>query len=284
MKLQNHFNEDDIKAFEPENKIGLLATINSEGMPHITLITTLNARNSNEIYWGQFVEGKSKEHITQNPHTGFLVMNQARQLWRGKAKWTHFSKEGQDYEFFNNLPMWRYNAYFGIHTIHYMDLVELTERQSLPLPAIIASTLVTRFSKSSAAKGKGRSDESVMNNWTESFFNRLDTLVFLSYIGDDGYPQLIPILQCQTADSGRLAFHRGAYADELSALQPGQQVAVFALSLSMEDVLVRGTFQGFSRHRGFTLGTVDVDWVYNSMPPLPGQIYPPQPIEEIRNF
>jgi hypothetical protein len=52
----------------------------------------------------------------------------------------------------------------------------------------------------------------------------------------------------------------------------------------MEDVLIRGTFRGFKRHRLITLGTVDIEWVYNSMPPAHGQIYPEVPLEPITEF
>jgi hypothetical protein len=52
----------------------------------------------------------------------------------------------------------------------------------------------------------------------------------------------------------------------------------------MEDVLVRGVFAGFRRHRGVTLGCVDIVWVYNSMPPKPGQIYPVRKLGAVVNF
>jgi hypothetical protein len=29
---------------------------------------------------------------------------------------------------------------------------------------------------------------------------------------------------------------------------------------------------------------LEVDWVYNPMPPLPRQIYPPLPLEPVREF
>ncbi len=32
------------------------------------------------------------------------------------------------------------------------------------------------------------------------------------------------------------------------------------------------------------LGTVDIDWVYNAMPPGHGQIYPEKPLEAVRDF
>ena len=54
--------------------------------------------------------------------------------------------------------------------------------------------------------------------------------------------------------------------------------------MDMEDVLVRGSFRGFERHRGIMLGCVDITWVYNSMPPKPGQIYPETELKPVVNF
>ena len=52
----------------------------------------------------------------------------------------------------------------------------------------------------------------------------------------------------------------------------------------MQDVLVRGKFRGFKKHRGIDLGRIDIDWVYNSMPPVFGQIYPEQKTETVVEF
>ena len=98
---------------------------------------------------------------------------------------------------------------------------------------------------------------------------------FIAYIREDGYPEIIPLLQCQAADSGRLAFSTLAYGEELAAIPENQTVAVFGMTMKMEDVMVRGTFRRAGRSRGISTGVVDIDWVYNSMPPCHGQIYPP---------
>ncbi len=42
----------------------------------------------------------------------------------------------------------------------------------------------------------------------------------------------------------------------------------------MESVLVRGRFDRYRRYAGLRAGAIDIDWVYNSMPPLQGPIYP----------
>ena len=52
----------------------------------------------------------------------------------------------------------------------------------------------------------------------------------------------------------------------------------------MKDVLVRGKFKGFKKHRGISLGSIDIDWVYNPMPPVSGQIYPEQKTETVHDF
>ena len=281
MKMKQHFSPEDIKAFEPENKIGLLATQNEQGLPHLTLITTMQANGPVELVWGQFTEGVSKKNILSNPKTGFLIMTMDKSLWRGKAIWEQSKTEGEEYVRFNKLPMWRYNSYFGLHTIHSMNLVETTGKASLPVAGIVLSVLLTKVSKSNAkTKKEGR----ILNVWTEAFFNKLDTLKFLAYVSEDGFPIIIPLLQCQASDSHRLVFHPGVYADELNSINKGTDVAVFGLSLAMEDVLVRGKFTGFKRHRAVKLGIIEMNWVYNSMPPIVGQIYPPIEVNTVEDF
>ncbi len=281
MKSKKQFSPEDIDAFKPESKVGLLATINENGLPHITLITTIQANGPEEIVWGQFTEGKSKENILKNHNTGFLIMTLDKNLWRGKAVWRESKKEGPEYVYFNKLPMWRYNSYFGLHTIHYMDLVETTEKAPLPIAGIVLSALLTKFSKAAA---KTKDEESVMNEWTVNLLNKLDTLKFLSYVDKDGFPVIIPLLQCQAADSRRIVFHPGVYADELLSIKEDTEVAVLGLTLEMQDVLVRGKFMGYNRHQTVKLGSVDINWIYNSMPPLVGQIYPPVEIKTVEDF
>jgi hypothetical protein len=275
------FDENDLKEFEPEAKVGIIVTVNPEGLPHITLITALQAKSPKQLIWGQFCEGHSKEHVKINPKTGFLIMTMDRSLWRGKAVWTHEAKQGEDYVMFNMKPMFRYNAYTGIHTIHYMDLIETYGREKLPLVRIGLASILTKIAKYFPATGQ---PERILNPWTENLFNRLDTVKFLAYVGADGFPVIIPLIPCQASDSRRLVFSPAAYTPELKNLEKGMHIAIFGLTLDMEDVLVRGIFTGYDKYRGITLGCVDIDWVYNSMPPIHGQIYPHEEIKPVMNF
>jgi hypothetical protein len=294
--IKPEFSPEDIQAFTPSEKVGLVASVNFDGLPHISLITSMQARGPRELLLGEFVTGLSKKFIRVNHKIGFLIMTFSRHLWRGKAVWTHAETSGPEYEMMNLIPMFRYNTYFGISTVHYCDLVETSAKTPLPMNSIILAALKTRLAKGRLKTGKPPAGKPpadkppadkplrILKPFLENMFNQLDSLKFLAYLREDGFPALIPIIQCQAADSRRLAFAAGVYDDELRAIPPGSQAAVFCMNFGIEDVLVRGTFNGFKRSLGMSLATVDIEWVYNSMPPAVGQVYPEIAIRPVTEF
>jgi hypothetical protein len=52
----------------------------------------------------------------------------------------------------------------------------------------------------------------------------------------------------------------------------------------MQSVLIRGRFSGYTRNRLIKTGIVDIDWVYNSMPPKHEQIYPETVLKPVVDF
>ena len=181
----------------------------------------------------------------------------------------------------NEIPMFRYNTYFGINTVHYLDLMETSDALDLPMPKIILSALLTKLAK---AMVKTKMEDRSLKPLAEDLFNQLGSLKFIAYVGTDGFPVLVPVIQCQAADSRRLVFYPMAFQNELLCIPKDTTVAVFGLTMKMEDVLVRGAFQGFNRIMGLRFGTIDIEWVYNAMPPAHGQIYPEVALEPIVDF
>jgi hypothetical protein len=272
------FTEADIQSTRPELKIGLLATVTPEGLPHVTLLSSLMACGPAELCFGQFTEGMSKKHILTNPRTGFLIMSLDKQLWRGKATYTRSMKDGAEYDYYNNVPMFRYNAYFGVHTVHYLDLVCQTGKSPLPMNRIVFAAVQTILARSLAAKPGKRI---VLNPWTRAFVDKIDNLKFLAYIGEDGYPVIVPAIQTQSLDPEHVLFSTSVYEAELRAIPAGAPLVVFCMALTMEDVLLRGTYRGIRRMSGIRAGLAQVDWVYNPMPPVPGQVYPPVELKPV---
>jgi len=275
--------EAAVAASEKDAKIALLGTVDPEGLPHLTLITSIQARSPTELMFGQFTEGSSKRHVKENPRTGFLLMSAAREVWRGKARWKGEAKRGRDYELYNEKPMFRYNAYFGIHTVRYLHIVEVVDKRTVWVPQLLAGQAATAYAKCLARSQRG-SDTRVLTPWAESHVSKAKTLKFLAYTGADGYPEILPPIACRAIDDRRLAFSPIGNRRELEHVEQGCCVAVFALNLAMESVLIRGRFAGYRDHGGVRTGRIDIDWVYNSMPPKQGRIYPPEPLEPVTSF
>ena len=279
--LKNRFNEKDIEAFRPAEKIGLVATIDAGGNPHISLLTSIMAIGPDKMTVGQFSVGLSKLNMRERKNIGFLVLTLDERMWRGTARWTGFADNGPEYEIYNNMPMYRYNTYFGINRVHYLDLVETTDGEKVPKGGIARGLLLTALARGGARTGI---DGEILTPFGRKIFDRLDSLKFLSFINDGGFPEIIPVIQCSSADSRRLVFAPTVYGKELSAVKPGGTVAVFAQTMDMENILIRGTYNGMKRCRGIRLGSVDINWVYNSLPPAHGQIYPPVEMKPVVNF
>lgn len=275
------FSASEIKTFEPILKVALLGTVNPQGLPHITMMASLQAVSPTTMTWGQFTEGMSFKNVLENPKMGFLIMTLQKDLWRGKATFTHTAKAGAEYEMYNNTPMFRYNAYFGIHTVYYADLLGHTGKGPLPMNPIVTASIKTLLAGKFAGEKSARP---VLNRWTRALLDKIGNLKFLSYVQPDGYPLMIPLIQAMTPDSEHILFSSSVYSDELKAIPVGSPVAFFGLSLNMTDVLTRGTFLGFQRSAGFECGKMQVDWVYNPMPPKPQQIYPQLKLEAVRDF
>ena len=275
------FTEQDIHDLDVELKVGLLATITPEGEPHLTMLSSIRPYAPDKLVWGQFTEGLSKSYILENPNCGFLIMSLDKQLWMGKARYTHKSKQGPEMENYNNLAMFRYNAYFGVHTAYYMDLVSQSGRMALPMGNVIFAAIKTILARTLAKKNR---EPKVLNPWIHGLFNKLDNLKFISYVDADGFPVVLPVIQTQALDANRVVFALGAFSQELRNIPAGVRMAVYGMSFSMETVLMRGTYSGIQSIAGIPSGVVSIDWVYNSMPPVPQQIYPPLKVEPVREF
>ena len=275
------FTESDIQDLDVELKVGMLATVNEEGLPHVTMLSSLRPYAETGLVFGQFTEGLSKRFILSNHNVGFLILSLDKQICRGKAKFSHTAKEGPEYENYNNLPMFRYNAYFGVHTVYYLDLVANTGRQSLPMGKVVFAALTTILAR---ILGKRPVEEKVLNPWVRGLFNKLDNLKFLSYVGEDGYPIILPAIQTQVMNRKWVTFSSGFLRDELEQIPSDIPMAVLCMSFDMEDVLVRGVYRGIERVGGVRCGLVEINWVYNSMPPIPKQVYPPVQIKPVTEF
>ena len=256
-----------IKEFETEYKLALTSTIDEESYPHLTLINTLSAKNEKELVSGEFIKGLSKEYMKIRNKVGFIIMSFAKDWWTGTAQWTESQNSGDDYERMNRIPMFRYNTYLGIHTVHYYDLNDITERRKLDMAGIISNALVNVLVKPFLGM---RKSEKALNKWSYDLFKSIGTLKFISFIDSEGYPRVYPIVQAQACSRGRIVIPLRPYKKELSEIADGAKAAIMCANMDMDSVMVKGAFH----RKGGAFAYLDIERVYNTLPPKQGPIYP----------
>lgn len=258
--------KETIKEFDTEYKLALTSTIDDDGCPHLTLINTLMAKDETTLTSGEFIKGLSKEYIKKRPEVGFIVMSFDKNWWTGTARWKSKENSGPEYEKYNQIPMFRYNTYLGIHTIHYYDLVDISEKRKLAMAGIISNAVLNMAVKPFYREKSG---PRALNKWSFDLMRGLATLKFISFVAEDGYPRVYPIVQAQANGRGRVVIPMHPYKRELSQLKDGMDVAVMCAGMDMNSVMVKGKFLG----KG-SFGLVDIEKVYNTLPPKHGYVYP----------
>lgn len=251
-----------------DSKIGLLATVDSEGSPHLTFISSIQPFGSDGLTAGQFCAGLSKQFFWERNNVGFLIFSPAMEIWRGRALYEKTLGSGPEYELYNKKPMFRYNSYFGFGAIHYFKMIDITAKEKLTMGQIIGGALKTRL----VQPFKSSSSKEILNDTSKALFSQIDGLKFISYLDDEGFPVIIPAIQAVNAGRDRVIFSMSPYGNELRGIPDQAQVAVLFVNLKMESVLVKGAY---TRARSiFPCGMVEISRVYNSMPPQPQYIYP----------
>lgn len=259
------FTEEEKKYFDNPYKVAIIATVDEDGDIHMFNASTLMNKGDDEMMFGEFIRSKSKKLIYQNPKTGFFIMSVDQHFWTGNMTFTHSLLEGEDYVYMNQYQLFRFNTYFGVCEVHYADLNSISEMKKLNLPGVIANALRVMAMKPFY---KGDQTKKMMRPWAEKFMNGLITLEFLGYMGEDGFPKIVPIIQAQAAGANRIFFTRAPYGDMMKDLKDGMRCGIYGFSLDMEATHYNGVF-----HEGpGGTGYLEIDKVYATAPPISGEI------------
>jgi hypothetical protein len=283
---EERFAAADVRALGPDPRIGLLATVAEDGWPHVTLLATLGPDGPRRLVFGQFCEGRSKEHVRREPRAGWFLMTPDRRWWRGRARWTGAERSGPAVDAFNQQPLYRYNAYFGVHTAHHLDLVAVDGRGRLSIARLAAGAALAAAAgvvlRPPPRPAAARGGEPPLGPWVARHLAAPTTLAVLAWIDAEGSPRLVPGVTARPLAGRRLVL---AATDAPRDRPPsGAPTAVFALDLKLRSALVSGRVRWHEPPLGPAVGTLDVERVYDPMPPLAGPVWPREPLVAVREF
>ncbi|MFX1310198.1 MAG: hypothetical protein ACFE8C_10910 [Promethearchaeota archaeon] len=268
----SEFSDALIEFTQPDIMIKLVSTIDSRGWPHITIITSNRAKTKDQIVWGQFFAGTSKENVKINPKQGIFYMTAEApfKFIQVKVDYTYTKSEGEDLDNFNQSNFFRYFTYVNIYKVFYNKVIAVTPLRELPpgsIPRKIAKTII----------------EETKTNLEEQRLNVIGYKLFTDKIGvraiayidpSDGYPIIIPHLQLNAVDHNRLYFPLTALKEDFLKIPVNSKVAVLGANFDMASQVVKGTFTGIQSVENIEYGLIDIEEIYNSSPPIVGKIYP----------
>ena len=268
----SEFSDDLIEFTQPEIMVKLVSTIDSRGWPHLTIITSNRAKSRDQIVWGQFFAGTSKENVQKNPKQGIFYMTAESpfKFIQVKADFTHTKTEGEDLEYFNQSDFFRYFTYINVYKIFYNNVIAVTPIRDLP-PGSIPRKIIKAIEK----EAKTNLEEKMLDVIGYKLFTNKIGVRAIAYIDpSDGYPIIIPHLQLNAVDHNRLYFPLTALKEDFLQIPVNSKVAVIGANFDMASQVVKGTFTGIQKFEEIEYGLIDIEEIYNSSPPIVGKIYP----------
>lgn len=271
------FVEDAQKLTLPEIGLKMIATIDDRGWPHLTMISFNIAKTPTQVVWGQFTEGKSKEFVRKTKKQGMFYMNANPpfKFVQAKVFFENLKHEGEDCENFSRGQMLRYMTYTNVHTCYYNKVIAATEIRGLSMGGIVKGFLAQAISKG-AAKSDDPKDK--LSNFGFELFNQMTSAKLISYIDpEDGYPIIIPCFQLRAPDKSKLVLPYSHFKADLEEIPVGAHVSIFGVvsdNLELTNQMINGRLTDIKKLRGIKNGIIEIDEIYNSMPPLAGVIYP----------
>lgn len=261
-----------IEMMDCDSKVGVLATEDENGYPHLSFISSIQALGDQALTFGQFSAGLSKRFLMDRPRAGFLVLSADKRYLSGNAVYTHSANTGKEYDLYNNKPLFRYNSYMGFYRVFYLNLERISALKPLPMASIVLGAILSRVKALFVRK----SEKHALPMVGQQLFSELDSLKFLCYYDSKGDARLFPVVQATSAGSDRIVLVGVPFGGLLHEIPEGAKASILCLNLKMESVLVKGRYGK---------GILEIERVYNSMPPKMEYVYPrSEKMEPVHNF
>jgi hypothetical protein len=254
--------------------VKMLGTIDDKGWPHITFIANNRACSKSQVVFGEFMYGKSKQYIQDRPKHAYMFMGLSLPftLLQIKANFSHIANKGKDIDQFNVSNDMRYSTTMNVFRVFYSDIKEVSPMKKISLLKVLGAGISNGITKKVLKTG---SKEDKFNRFGKLIFNSVMNPKFLAYIDpEDSYPVILPCFQAFPPDNTQLAFRMNQFEDQLNQIPVGSKIAIYGLTMEFIAQEARGTYLGAEKYRGYMMGRMDIEEIYNSGPPMPGRIYP----------
>ncbi len=254
-----------LNALNGEMTPKFMATRNPEGIPNVVpCVSILPADDKPDtLFFGNFLLRKSIKNLESDHRAAVLVITQDLEGWLLKCDFEEFQRTGAyvDRQMSSNLL--RYNAYTGIRNAGVMRVLSVEGRFSISKIKVLLDYLRAKIKTFRVSEDPKDLDTIKIPLPTRREFARMVAVKVLAWIGEDGYPTIIPALSLQPAGDRILVGYLGG--NDLPKPPPQVKVATNILTFEAISYQAKGQWQPSGNG-----GALRVQEVYAGGPPYPG--------------
>jgi hypothetical protein len=251
-----------VDALKGERTPKFLATRNSEGAPNVVpVISILPADDKPDtLFFGNFLLRKTIRNLEQDTRLGILVITQQLRGWILQADFQEFQRTGTYVDKQMSSSLLRYNAYTGIRNAGVMHVRSVRGSFRITKLLVLRDYMLARLA-GIRGTASGHGGETIPSPVRQEF-RKMAAVKVLSWVGEDGYPVVVPALSLQPAGAQSLiCWKRG----RLPVPPQGAPVAANILTAEAVSYQVKGRWTG----AGMT-GAIETREFYAGGPPIPG--------------
>jgi hypothetical protein len=252
-----------LEALRGEMTPKFLASRNPAGVPNVVPVVTICPAEDqpDTLIFGNFLLRKTIDNLKRDTRVGVLVITQDLRGWVLRGDFLEFQRTGPYVDRQMSGPLLRYNAYTGIRNAGVIRVRELRGSFAIPRLQVARDFLLAKLA---TLGGSGRGETgTVIPAPVRREYARMVAVKVLAWVGEDGYPTVVPALSLQPAGEGRLLCRKGD--GRLGGPPVGATVASNILTFEAISYQAKGIWS----EKGAT-GSIQVQEVYAGGPPLPG--------------
>lgn len=256
-----------VAIYEQGEVAKFLATASAEGIPNVVLIVSQTPVDPGKIAFGEFMMVKTQANLAANPRVASIALTPKLEMAGFKADLEGWVQSGPYVERINSIEFFRYNAYGGIHNVAVANVRELLQFPEEVSFLKVGGEFAAMRTIGRVGRG-GRVAGVVTPAPIRAKFDSIMSIKVVSWVGEDGYPDVVPVFGVRFRTPGELRFKVSGYNERVRGLAAGAKVALNVLTLDLLTYQLKGTLERFEKHIGLEVGVVKIEEAYSCMPPL----------------
>jgi hypothetical protein len=245
-----------------------MATMGVDGKPNVVPVISMMPWDEKTIVFGEFLMRKSKANLQSNPKLAGIVFSEDLRFSSFTGVFEGFVDAGPIVEKFDEMPMFRYNAYTRIRCAGIIKVDRVLREGKIGKPELLAE-----FAKVKAAKMalKQSTPSPKMPFPVVEKYDRITAVKVMARIAKDGALDIHPALSLQAVDRNHLIFTRGASDGALANIGQGDFVTTSLITMDPVAYQVKGSVASAGSLLSSMFQLIDVEEVFSASPPLPGE-------------